>query len=129
MGNRFSPGNHDDPSATRRTPRPPRTPGDAESGYGDSNRVGHNSDEEVRRALATTADVSRPSGNDQPSDSEKSPASTAGNAGTESDVSGAGNAVESGPAALGANTGGERAAAGRSDAKRSSRDHGNTNGI
>jgi hypothetical protein len=43
-------------------------------------------------------------------------------AGTDADLT-------SGPSTLGATTGGERASAGRSDANRNSRDHGNSRGI
>lgn len=41
-------------------------------------------------------------------------------------TAGAGSDMSSGPGTLGATSGGERAATGRSDANRSSKDHGNT---
>lgn len=44
-------------------------------------------------------------------------------------AAGSGDDLTSGPSTLGATTGGERASAGRSDANRNSRDHGNSRGL
>ncbi len=108
----------DDPSS-RLTPRPPGTPGGEDSGYGDSNAVGHNTTEEIQRASDSAA-----TGGHRPtaeSDQEPQPVDPALVAGGE-DIVGVANDMSTGPDTMGATTGGESASAGHADGYRSSRD-------
>lgn len=111
---------------SRLTPRAPGTPGDEDSGYGDSNRVG--------RAAASDEDRAsdHPRGDrDDATDLPIGSALASAGAGSGEDqgrerTSGAGHDASSGPASLGATSGGERASAGPADGSRSSRDHRNS---
>lgn len=132
MATRSTSGSGEEPRS-RLTPRPPGTPGDESSGYGDSNPIGHNSDEEVAGASAGASASPEPGdplfepreGQDDANAGDAQPTGSAA-AGSRGGASGAGNDLSSGPGTLGAASGGERASAGRADANRSSRDHRNT---
>lgn len=114
-----------DPSS-RLTPRPPGTPGDEDSGYGDSNATGHNTDEEIQRASGAGAiSGHRKMAETDPDAQPVDPALIAGG----EDIVGVGNDMTTGPDTMGATTGSERASAGRADSNRSSRDDGNTGGV
>ena len=127
-----TPSTSDRPSrpGSRLTPRAPDVPASDEradngrnddAGYGGGNLVGSNTSG-IESAASAQNGTSHGSGdNEVPGDQP------IGSALADSDGSGAtgtGNASGSGPGALGATSGGERAAAGRADGNRSSRDHG-----
>ncbi|MEG3192082.1 hypothetical protein [Lysobacter sp. D1-1-M9] len=105
--------------ASRLTPRPPGTPGDEASGYGDSNPVGRNAGDGGRSAASGDESTSDHQRRDR--DDAKDPP-----IGSALASAGAGNGASSGSASLGATSGGERASAGPADGSRSSRDHRNS---
>jgi hypothetical protein len=107
MSNASGPG-PDDPSS-RLPPRPPGTPGPADSGSGVGNAAGRNTGGEIGHASESDEDA-------QPID----PALIAGG----EDIVGVANDMTTGQDTMGATTGGERASAGQADGRRSSRDRG-----
>lgn len=111
--------------SSRLTPRPPGTPGDQDSGYRDSNAAGHDTEEEIQRASGSATSGGRERMAE--SDEGAQPVDPALIAGGENMV-GVANDMTTGPAPMGATSGGEHASAVHADGRRSSRDEGNTGG-
>lgn len=116
---------------SRKTPVPqsdtdPTTTPGGDAGFGGGNLVGSNVSGQEAAAAGTRGTTHQPASRDE-ADGEDGPIGSA--LADDHPPAGAGSDLSSGPGTLGANSGGERASAGRNDPDRSSRDGGNSRGI